>query len=97
MKRRHFFQTLGSSALTLQANRAGLLGAEQPATNGPVNYAQIPGVLPGDAEAYFTEEKLHRWIDTRVPLRLSVLTFPPGIPLPTWKTFSARAGPSGRS
>ena len=68
MKRRHFFQTLGSSALTLQANRAGLLGAEQPATNGPVNYAQIPGVLPGDAEAYFTEEKLHRWIDTRVPL-----------------------------
>jgi hypothetical protein len=69
MKRRSFFKTLGGSAIALEASRAGSLNAGLPSPNAPINYAQVPSVFPGDAEAYFTDEKLHQWIDTGVSLQ----------------------------
>lgn len=34
----------------------------------PLNYASVPAVFPGDAEAYFTEEKLRKLVDMTKPL-----------------------------
>jgi hypothetical protein len=39
------------------------------AHSSAVNYAEIPPVEPGDAEAYFSEEKLHHAIDTTGSLK----------------------------
>ena len=62
MRRRQFLQTLGTSA-ALAAN--GTLASPSGPANSPApsTYADVPAVLPGDAEAYFTEEKLRQAID----------------------------------
>jgi Glycosyltransferase WbsX len=60
MQRREFLRALSASA-TLPASGASAFPSS--ATNSPSTFAEIPAVLPGDAEAYFTEEKLRQAID----------------------------------
>lgn len=63
MRRRHFFRALrNSGTLALGctlASRSSATSASVPAT-----FADVPAVSPGDAEAYFSEEKLQQAIDT---------------------------------
>ena len=66
MRRRRFFQTLGSSAALLPIV-PGVANNRVAASDGAVeNFSKIPAVNPGDLEAYFTEEKLRQAIDTTV-------------------------------
>ncbi|MFB3922479.1 MAG: glycoside hydrolase family 99-like domain-containing protein [Terriglobia bacterium] len=68
MRRRRFFQTLaGSSALLPMISEAAIAqaGGDHAAAE---NSSNIPAVIPGDLEAYFTEEKLRQAIDTTAPL-----------------------------
>jgi len=51
----------GASAARAWAQSCGSAGA-------PLNYASVSGVCPGDAEAYFTEEKLGQLVDMTKPL-----------------------------
>jgi hypothetical protein len=69
MQRRRFFKTLGGAAGALAAGRALGMAEKPAAALEPDNFTQIPGVLPGDLEAYFTEEKLRETIDTAVSLK----------------------------
>lgn len=68
MRRRRFFQTLGSSAALLPI-APGVANTRITASDGTVeNFSNIPAVNPGDLEAYFTDEKLRQAIDTTVAL-----------------------------
>jgi glycosyl transferase family WbsX len=63
MRRRDFLRTLSNSAtLGVGCTFASPLGAANPSK--PSTYTDVPAVSPGDAEAYFTEEKLRQAIDT---------------------------------
>jgi hypothetical protein len=64
MNRRQF---LGTVAGTLAASKSRVLAAEGPSSTSatPINYGDIPALQPGDADAYFTEEKLKVAIDNR--------------------------------
>jgi len=67
MKRRDVLTILGSCA-GVSASRA-LASAQGCASPGvPLNYASVAAVFPGEAEAYFTEEKLRGLVDMRKPL-----------------------------
>jgi hypothetical protein len=68
LRRRQFLGTLGGTIAALEApsaSGANTLPAEEPRAD---NYADVPGVEPGDADAYFTEHKLKRVIDTNISL-----------------------------
>ncbi len=67
MQRRRFFKGLGGSAALAALGAAGL-PPSPPAWAGEGRFAEVPAVSPGDLEAYFTEEKLRRAIDTTRPL-----------------------------
>lgn len=64
MRRREFFTTVSSAMAALEAPAlaAGDHSASAPVRVG--NYADVPAVEPGDADAYFTEEKLKAAVDT---------------------------------
>ena len=70
MRRREFFRTLRTSG-TLAAGCT--LAAQSTATSSslPPTFEDVPAVNPGDAEAYFSEEKLRQAIDTTSSLRAS--------------------------
>jgi hypothetical protein len=68
MRRREFFRALpGSGTLAIGC----ALASQSSATNSsaPPTFADVPAVSPGDAEAYFTEEKLRQAIDTTGSLK----------------------------
>ncbi len=60
MNRRNLLNVLGGCA--------GLAAQLPAAQSAPPNYASVPPVLPGDVEAYFTEEKLRSLVDMTKPL-----------------------------
>ena len=68
MKRRHFLSTLGSTfgAFGTPYSLRGQTPPSSPARTD--NYADVLAVEPGDADAYFTEEKLKAAIDIDMSL-----------------------------
>lgn len=68
MQRRSFLSSLGTSAALLSATPA-LAADSKPVPRSLTNFTEVPAVLPGDLEAYFTEEKLRRTIDTSASLQ----------------------------
>ena len=78
MRRRQFFGTLGGSLAALEAARAQGPGQNALSSRQAQNYGDVSAVYPGDAEAYFTEEKLRQAVDTSVSLKgikFEVVTF----------------------
>ena len=68
MKRRHFLSTLGGALAAFKTGHVFATDSRPPTPLTADNYADIPPVEPGDADAYFTEEKLNAAIDSRVSL-----------------------------
>lgn len=64
MQRREFIGTLGCSLAAFDAGGAWAKDAQAVTPGAASNFADIPGVQPGDLDAYFTEEKLKQAIDT---------------------------------
>jgi hypothetical protein len=69
MQRRKFFQALGGSAAALASARGWAGTGSDNAQLAVPNFSNVPAVNPGDAEAYFTEEKLRQAIDTTPSLK----------------------------
>jgi hypothetical protein len=69
MQRRNFFQALGGSAAALATTRGWAGTGSDNAQLAVPNFSNVPAVNPGDAEAYFTEEKLRQAIDTTPSLK----------------------------
>ena len=67
MKRRNVLSLLGCCA-GVSAPRAFARAQSGASPGVPLTYASVPPVCPGDAEAYFTEEKLRSLVDTSRPL-----------------------------
>ena len=68
MRRRTFLKSLSNSAALVSAAPA-LAANAGPVEPSLTNFLEVPAVLPGDLDAYFTEEKLHQAIDTRPSLQ----------------------------
>lgn len=68
MRRRDFVTSVGGTLAALQKRR--FFGAAIPpsTSSSPDTYASVAPVQPGDAEAYFTEDKLRDAIDTSISL-----------------------------
>jgi len=67
MRRRDLLTVLGGE-MSLPALRVAV-GSQQNSPAGlALNYASVPAVLPGDAEAYFDQKKLRELVDTTKPL-----------------------------
>ena len=68
MRRRQFLSALGGTIAALET--PSIFGEETPTSlpSRADNYADVLAVEPGDADAYFTEEKLRGAIDTSISL-----------------------------
>jgi len=68
MKRRQFLGSLGGTIAALKTR--SLLGDKTPRSvpSSADNYTNVLAVEPGDAAAYFSEEKLKDAVDTSVSL-----------------------------
>jgi len=69
MRRRQFFKLLGASAAALGAPHSLPASPAQASSARVANFTDVPALDAGDAEAYFTEEKLRQSVDTSVPLK----------------------------
>ncbi len=67
MERRTLLHALGGCA-GVSASGASALAQCCVSPGVPLNYASVPAVGPGDAEAYFTEKKLRDLVDMTRPL-----------------------------
>ncbi len=78
MRRRQFLGSLGGSLAAWEGVRAKGSGPGAETVHPAGTFADIPALASGDADAYFTEEKLRQAIDTNVSLqdvKFEVVTF----------------------
>jgi Glycosyltransferase WbsX len=68
MRRREFFSTLAGAVTTIGSPAVFARNIPESGPSRTENYADVLAVEPGDADAYFSEEKLKDTIDTSVSL-----------------------------
>jgi hypothetical protein len=68
MRRRQFFNTVAGSIAALEAPSVSAGKTPPLAPSRADNYTDVLAVQPGDADAYFTEDKLKGAIDTTISL-----------------------------